>query len=58
MMNDELERIWKEVVIARSKYYPDIFLKGSRKTMKNFCLDSKYPVEIRSGHLVNTSEQH
>jgi hypothetical protein len=33
-MDDELERIWKEVVIAQSRYYPSICPDGLRETMK------------------------
>jgi hypothetical protein len=28
---DELEKIWKEVIMAKSIYYPDICLEGLRK---------------------------
>jgi hypothetical protein len=28
----ESERIWKEAVVAKSRYYPGIFLKVLRKT--------------------------
>jgi hypothetical protein len=31
-MSDEMERVWKEVVCARSMYYPSIFMKGLRKS--------------------------
>jgi hypothetical protein len=31
-MNDELERIWKEALVAFSRYYPVIYLEGLRKT--------------------------
>jgi hypothetical protein len=31
----ELERMWKEAVVAQFKYYPDICLKGPRKTKQN-----------------------
>jgi hypothetical protein len=35
MMKNELERIWKEVVVARTRYYyPGICLEGLRKTTK------------------------
>jgi hypothetical protein len=33
-MNNELERIWKEVVMAYSGYYPSIYLQGLGKTTK------------------------
>jgi hypothetical protein len=39
-MNDELERIWKEVVMA---YYPGIRLEGLRKTTKNLSQNSQSP---------------
>jgi hypothetical protein len=38
-MNNELERMWKEAVVAQ--YYPGICLEGMRKTMKNLIEDSQ-----------------
>jgi hypothetical protein len=38
--DDELERIWKEAVVAYSKYYPGICLQGLGKTTRNLGLDS------------------
>jgi hypothetical protein len=35
LMDDVLERIWKEVVWAKLKYYSSISLKGLGKTVKN-----------------------
>jgi hypothetical protein len=35
LVNDELEKIQKEVVVAYFDYYSDIWLKGLRKTTKN-----------------------
>jgi hypothetical protein len=42
-MNDELERMWKEAVVAYLKYYPGIRLEGPRKTTKNFSQDNWCP---------------
>jgi hypothetical protein len=42
-MNDELERISKEAVVAWPRYYPIIFLKGLRKTMNNLSQKSWCP---------------
>jgi len=33
-MNDELERMWKEALIACFRYVPSIFLEWLRKTTK------------------------
>jgi hypothetical protein len=33
MMNRK--RIWKETVVAESRYYPAIYLEGLRKSTKN-----------------------
>jgi hypothetical protein len=33
-MNNELERIWKEMIMAYSGYYPSICLQGLWKTTK------------------------
>jgi hypothetical protein len=34
-MTDELEEIWKEAVVAQTRYDPGIFLDGLRKTTKH-----------------------
>jgi hypothetical protein len=33
LINNELERIWKEAVFALSRHYPEICLEGMRKTI-------------------------
>jgi hypothetical protein len=35
LMNDELEMVWKNAVLAYYKYCPRICLERLRKTMKN-----------------------
>jgi hypothetical protein len=40
LVNDELERIWKEVVVPNLRYYPNICLEGLRKTTQNLSQDS------------------
>jgi hypothetical protein len=42
-MNDELENIWKEAVVAESRYYPSICLGGLRKTTKILSQDIWFP---------------
>lgn len=34
LVNDELEKMWKKVVMANLQYYPRICLEGLGKTMK------------------------
>jgi hypothetical protein len=34
LMNDELKRIWKEMVVLWSRYYPTIWLEGLKKPQK------------------------
>jgi hypothetical protein len=46
-MDDELERIWKEAVVARSRYHSGICLVGLRKPTINFNHDSRCPAEIQ-----------
>jgi hypothetical protein len=46
-MDDELKRIWKEVVVSQSKYYPDKRLEGPRT--------AGVPAGVRTGDLPNTS---
>jgi hypothetical protein len=36
--NDELERIWKEMIVAQ-KHYLDIFMEGMNKTTENLSED-------------------
>jgi hypothetical protein len=50
-VNTELERIWKETVVA----HPGICLDGLRKNMKNPSQDSRVSAEIRTEHIANTS---
>jgi hypothetical protein len=40
-VNDELEKMWKEVVMAILRYYPGICLDGWQKTMKTLNPDSQ-----------------
>jgi hypothetical protein len=40
MMN-EVERIWKEVVMAQSRYCPIIFIRGTENNYEN-CWDGKF----------------
>jgi hypothetical protein len=44
----ELERIWKEVVMAKSKHSPCISLEGLKKTTKNSTTIAGAPAEIRT----------
>jgi hypothetical protein len=39
-VNNELERICKEVVVPDLRYYPSICLEGLKKIMINFSQDS------------------
>jgi hypothetical protein len=39
--NNDVERIWKEVISASSRYYTNIRLKGLRKTTGNIHQDSQ-----------------
>jgi hypothetical protein len=57
-MNDEMERIWKEAIVAQSKYYPRIFLEGLKKTTKNTVRTAGVAAETRTEHLPNTSLEH
>jgi hypothetical protein len=49
-MNNKLERIWKEAVMALMKHYPGIALETCRKTMKSGQFVSSLRFEL------NTSE--
>jgi hypothetical protein len=54
LVSDELERIWKESVVAYLRYYPSIFLERQRKPTKILRL-AYIPSEIPVEHLANTS---
>jgi hypothetical protein len=43
-VNNELERIWKEAVVANFRYYPGVRLDGLRKPRKYFSQDKRSPV--------------
>jgi hypothetical protein len=45
-MVDELERVWKETVLAQLRYCPGICLQRLRKTMKTSVRITGVPVEI------------
>lgn len=47
MQADELGRIWKEAVVAYSKYYPDICLKELRQRSNSSERTSGVQTEIR-----------
>jgi hypothetical protein len=43
-VKDELERIWKEKVVAEFlRYYPGIRLEGLRNATENLSHDSRFP---------------
>jgi phage baseplate assembly protein W len=42
-MKDELERIRKEVAVAKRRYYPRICVQELRKAKKNSRQESRYP---------------
>jgi hypothetical protein len=46
LTNDELERVWKEAIMAQSRYYPRICLEVMRETTKNLVQDAGVPAEI------------
>jgi hypothetical protein len=50
-MTDELEKIWKEAVVAWYGYYRRIFLEGLRKTTKTLGI-AGVPAEIQTKHLL------
>jgi hypothetical protein len=50
-MNGELKRIWKETVMALSRYSPGSCLEGLRKTTKNLIEDIRSSTEIQAEKL-------
>jgi hypothetical protein len=57
-MTDELERIWREAVMAYSRYYPSICLEGLRETTKTSVRIPGVPAEIQIKPLPNASLEH
>jgi hypothetical protein len=56
-MIDELETIWKEVVVAYSIYYPGILLKFWKITTKSAVRTAGVSAEIRTDYLPNTNRE-
>jgi hypothetical protein len=54
-VNIELERLWKEMVIARLSYYPNMCLERLRRATRISVSVASVPVEIRTRHPLNTS---
>jgi hypothetical protein len=44
---DELDRIWSEAMVAKSRYYHEIFLEGLRKPCKTSVQIGDVPTESR-----------
>jgi hypothetical protein len=43
LMNNELQRIWKEVLVACSRYYPNIRLEELKNTTENLSQATRCP---------------
>jgi hypothetical protein len=52
-----LEKIWKQAVVANSRYYPGIYQEDLRKTLKHVRLVG-VPTKIRTKQLPNTLEPY
>jgi hypothetical protein len=57
-MNNELERIWKEAVVAYRKCDPGVCLDGLRKITKTSIRITDVPDESRTLQLPNTILDH
>jgi hypothetical protein len=58
LVNNELERIWKEVVVVQSRYYLRNFLEGLRKATVNLIRILCVLAAIWTELLPNTSPEH
>jgi hypothetical protein len=56
VINDELERIWKEVVVAKSRNAPEL-LAGNEEQEKSTVRIPGVRIEIRTDCLRNTSPE-
>jgi hypothetical protein len=54
-MNDALERIWKEVVLIYSRYYPGISLERLKKTAEKLIHYCR--VSNRNEHFQNSNPE-
>jgi hypothetical protein len=54
-MNDKLQKIWKDTVMAQLWYCPDICLAGLKKTMKASGRIASVASQIQTEHLQNIS---
>jgi hypothetical protein len=52
----ELQRVWMEVVVAKIRCYPGIFLEGQRKITKGLGIVD-VPAEIRISHFPDTGQR-
>jgi hypothetical protein len=58
-MNDELERMWKEAVVAWVlRYYAGICLQGLRKPAKNLIMIAGLRPEIWTRDIPNTKQEY
>jgi hypothetical protein len=55
-VNNELKSMWKKLQWPILKYYPDTCTEELRKAMKTARI-AGVPVEIRTGHLGNSSQK-
>jgi hypothetical protein len=49
-MNDELERTWKEAIVARLRYFPRMCLRGLRKSTKDLSRIADVLTKILTEH--------
>jgi hypothetical protein len=54
MMTNVMDKIWKEMAMAYSRYYPGICSEGVKKTAKTLNRSIGALAEIRTEHLRNT----
>lgn len=56
-INSECEEMWKESVLIYYRYYPDICLKGMRKSMKAIGQKVSVLAKIRTQHFRITNKK-
>jgi hypothetical protein len=54
LVNNKLERIWKEAIMVQSRYYPSTFLEGRSKTTEKLGTVGVLP-EIRTEYIPHTN---
>jgi hypothetical protein len=57
LVTDEMERMWKEAVVANLRHYPDLCLEGLRKTKKHLDQNIRSPSKNSNRNLTKNKSE-